>query len=166
MRARQAPTIVFALLCLTLAGTAAYYLPLLPDRLATHFNAAGEPNGWSDHAGFIKSVAALVVITATVFFCGGLLGRVSDRLINLPNKSYWLAPERRDETLAFMRDWVRWFVVLSLGLITLIIGMALRANLAVPPQLPGYALAVLVTYLVVAGAMVLAVFWRFRAPAA
>jgi len=165
MRPRQAHTIVFALLCLTLTGTAAYYLPLLPDRLATHFNAGGRPNGWSDHAGFIKSVAALVVITGTIFFCGGLLGRVPDRLINLPNKGYWLAPERRDETLAFMRDWSRWFAVLTLGMITLIIGMALRANLAAPPQLPGYALSVVVTYLVIAVAMVLAVFWRFRAPA-
>jgi hypothetical protein len=86
-------------------------------------------------------------------------------LINLPNKGYWLAPERRDETLAFMRDWSRWFAVLTLGLITLIIGMALRANLAAPPQLPGYGLSAVVTYLVIAVAMVLAVFWRFRAPA-
>src|SRR5258708_31512883 len=165
MRPRQAHTIVFALLCLTLAGTAAYYLPLLPDRLATHFDAEGRPNGWSDHTGFIESVAVFVAITATIFFGSGLLGRVPDRLINLPNKGHWLAPERRDETLAFMRDWLRWFVVLTLALITLVIRMALRANLAAPPQFPGYALSVLVTYLVVTVAMVLALFWRFRAPA-
>jgi uncharacterized membrane protein len=163
MPSRPAPVIVFLLLCLALAGTAAYYLPMLPDPLATHFDAAGRANGWSDHVGFIKSVAVLVVITAAIFFGGGLLGRIPDRLINLPNKGYWLARERRDETLAFVRDWTRWFVVLTLAMLTLLIGMALRANLAAPPTLSGYALWLVATYVLIALAMVLAVFWRFRA---
>jgi len=67
MPARHAPVIVFVLLCLGLAGTAAYYLPVLPDRLATHFDAAGRANGWSDHAGFVESVAVLVLIMAAIF---------------------------------------------------------------------------------------------------
>jgi uncharacterized membrane protein len=164
MSARPAPVIVFVLLCLGLAGTAAYYLPMLPDRLATHFDAAGRANGWSDHAGVVKSVAVLVVITAAMVFGGGLLGRIPDRLVNLPNKNYWLARERRDETIAFMCDWLRWFVVLTLALLTLVIGMSLRANLAAPPQLSGYADWLMAAYGVMALAMVLAIFWRFRAP--
>jgi len=165
MPSRPAPVIVYVLLCLALAGTAAYYLPMLPDRLATHFDAAGGANGWSDHAGFVKSVAVLVAITAAIFFGGGLLGRIPDRLINLPHKGYWLAGERRDQTLAFMRDWLRWIVVLTLALLTLVIGMALRANLATPPQLSGYASWLIAAYVVMALAMILVVFRRFRAPA-
>jgi uncharacterized membrane protein len=163
MPARPAPIIVFVLLCLGLAGTAAYYLPVLPDRLATHFDAAGHANGWSDHTGFIESVAALVLIMAAIFFGGGLIGRTPDRLINLPNKSYWLAPERRDQALAFLRDWLRWFVVLTLAMLTLVIGMALRANLATPPQLPGYVNWLIAAYAVLVLAMLLVVFRRFRA---
>jgi uncharacterized membrane protein len=164
MRERLAPVIVFMLLCLGLAGTAAYYLPMLPDRLATHFDAAGRANGWSDHVGVVKSVAVLVVITAAMVFGGGLLGRIPDRWMNLPNKGYWLARERRDETIAFMRDWLRWFIVLTLALLTLAIGMTLRANLAAPPQLSAYADWLIAAYGVMVLAMVLAAFWRFRAP--
>jgi uncharacterized membrane protein len=162
--ARPAPVIVFVLLCLGLAGTAAYYLPVLPERLATHFDAGGHANGWSDHAGFIESVAALVLIMAAIFFGGGLIGRIPDRLINLPNKSYWLAHERRDQALAYLRDWLRWFVVLTLAMLTLVIGMALRANLAAPPRLSGYATWLIAAYVVLALAMLLTVFRRFRAP--
>jgi serine/threonine-protein kinase len=165
MPARPAPIIVFVLLCLGLAGTAAYYLPVLPERLATHFDAAGRANGWSDHAGFVESVSALVVIMAAIFLGGGLIGRIPDRLINLPNKGYWLAPERRDQALAFLRDWLRWFIVLTLAMLTLIIGMALRANLAAPPELSGYATWVIAAYVVLVLAMLLTVFRRFRAPA-
>ena len=100
-----------------------------------------------------------------IFFGGGLIGRIPDRLINLPNKSYWLAPERRDQALAFLRDWLRWFVVLTLAMLTLVIGMALRANLAEPPQLSGYATWLIAAYVVLAVAMLLTVFRRFRAPA-
>jgi len=46
-----------------------------------------------------------------------------------------------------------------------LIGMALRANLAVPPQMSGYALWLIAAYCVMALAMVVAVYWRFRAPA-
>ncbi len=165
MPARPAPVVVFVLLCLSLAGTAMYYLPVLPERLATHFDAAGRANGWSDHAGFLESVAALVLITEAIFFGSGLIGRIPDRLINLPNKSYWLAHERRDQALAFLRDWLRWFVVLTLAMLTLVIGMALRANLAEPPQLSGYATWLIAAYVVLALAMVLTIFRRFRAPA-
>jgi uncharacterized membrane protein len=162
MSSRLAPIIIFVLLCLALAGTVAYYLPMLPDPLATHFDAAGRANAWSDHTSFVRSVAVLVAITAAIFFGGGLLGRIPDRLINLPNKDYWLASERRDETLAFMCDWLRWFVVLTLALLTLVIGMSLRANLATPPQLSGNALWLVAAYTVIALAMMLAAFWRFR----
>ena len=165
MPARPAPIIVFVLLCLGLAGTAAYYLPVLPERLATHFDAAGRANGWSDHAGLVESVSALVVIMAAIFLGGGLIGRIPDRLINLPNKGYWLAPERRDQALAFLRDWLRWFIVLTLAMLTLIIGMALRANLAAPPELSGYATWVIACYVVLVLAMLLTLFRRFRAPA-
>jgi uncharacterized membrane protein len=95
------------------------YLPMLPDRLATHFDAGGRANGWSNQAGFIRTVVILIAIATAIFLASGPLGHVPEWLINLPNKSYWLAPARRDDTFAFMRDWLRWFVVVTLALVTL-----------------------------------------------
>jgi uncharacterized membrane protein len=162
---RHAPVIVFAVLCFTLAGLVAYYLSMLPDRLATHFDAGGRANGWSNQAGFIRTVVILIAIAAAIFLASGQLSHVPEWLINLPNKSYWLAPARRDDTFTFMRDWLRWFVVVTLALVTLIIGMALRANLAAPPELPGYSSWALVAYAAIVVAMGVVLLRRFRAQA-
>jgi uncharacterized membrane protein len=164
MSSRQAPIIVYALLCLALAGILASYLPMLPDRVATHFDGSGGANGWSSHASIITSAAALVAITGAIFLVAGLLMRVPDSLINIPNKSYWLAPGRRDQALAFMRDWLRWFVALTLALLVLTIGMGLQANLATPVRLAGSWWWVLAGYVLIAIAMVGALMRRFRAP--
>jgi uncharacterized membrane protein len=164
MSSRQAPIIVFALLCLALAGVLAIYLPMLPDRVATHFDGGGSANGWSSRADVIASAAALVAITAVIFLVAGLLMRVPDSMINIPNKSYWLAPGRRDRALAFMRDWLRWFVALTLALLVLTIGMGLQANLAAPVRLAGSWWWVLAGYGLIAVAMVGALVRRFRAP--
>jgi uncharacterized membrane protein len=125
MQARHAPWIVFLLLCLVLVGLTAYHLPMLPDRLATHFDTSGRGNGWMSQAGFIKFVAAVLVGLGIIFLGAGLIGRVITAL----------APGR---TLVFVRDGMRWVVTLLLSLFVLSIAMVLRANLAAPPQLPQY----------------------------
>lgn len=164
MRARPVPLILFVLLCLVLAGEAAYFLPMLPDRLATHFDASGRANGWSSQAGFRAIIAVLIVIFAAMFAGSGLLRRVPDRFMNLPNKSYWLAPDRRDQALAFISDWVRWFLVMAMSLLTLVIGMVLRANLVTLPRMPDHVLWFLLAYLATTVAMVVVLVRRFRAP--
>jgi uncharacterized membrane protein len=164
MFSRPASIIVFALLCVALAGILSFYLPMLPDRVATHFDGGGSPNGWSSRTDIIASAAALVAITAAIFLVAGLLLRLPDSLINIPNKSYWLAPGRRDQALAFMRDWLRWFVALTLALLVLTIGMGLQANLATPAKLAGSWWWALAGYVLIAVAMVGALVRRFRAP--
>jgi hypothetical protein len=51
--------------------------------------------------------------------------------------------------------------VLTLGLLSLIIGMALRANLAAPPHFPDYAPWVLAAYALLIVAMVIVLLRRF-----
>jgi len=166
MPSQRAPVIAFALLCLALAGAVAWYLPMLPDRVATHFDAAGQPNGWSSPAGLIESAVLTIAATAVVFFAGELLRWLPDGLINLHNKNYWLAPERRDASLGFVRGWLRWFAVVTLALLTLMIGAALRANLATQPRLPPYLLWALLPYGALVLAMTVLMVRRFRAPPA
>jgi uncharacterized membrane protein len=165
MRSRHTPVIVFTLLCLTIVGLTAYHLPTLPDQVATHFDAGGKANGWSNQAGFIRFVAIVIAIAAALFFGATLLVRLPESMINLPNKDHWLAPERRDDTFAFIRDWFRWFAALRLAVGALFVGMALRANLAAPPHLSGLAPWILAAYMLIVIAMVAGALWRFRAVA-
>jgi uncharacterized membrane protein len=161
MRSSHIPAVIFALLSLTMVGLTAYYLPMLPDQVATHFGAGGRANGWHSHADFIKIVIVCIAIPAAIFLSGDLLARMPD--IKIPNKSYWLAPGRRDGTLAFVRSWIRWLAVLILGLLTLVIDMGLRANLTAPPHFPDYAPWVLAAYTLLMAAMIIVLLWRFGA---
>ncbi len=157
MQARTVPLAVFAFLCLAIMGEAIYYSPMLPERLATQFGFDGMPNNWEDKSKFIFDLAGFLALLGIAFVAAELILRgiasVPGGLIFLPNKRFWLAPERRDETIADLGGWLRWFLVLTLALMAFNIGLALRANLFDPPRMPDAALWLTIAYLIVAVAM-------------
>jgi len=78
----------------------AYFYPQLPEQVATHFNYKGEPDGWMSKSGLlIFDVFLLVFILGTTSLMPVFFNNLPDSLINIPNKDYWLSPERRDEAL-------------------------------------------------------------------
>jgi len=111
--------------------------PLLPERMASHFGASGDPNGWMMKSQFL-SVYAVVLIPAIIleFWMPFKIGRTSGNRLNLPNKNYWLAPERRAETLAYFETFFAWYACAFLALEVFAMGLGMRANLHDPPRLP------------------------------
>src|SRR5215470_4782083 len=59
---------------------AAYYYPRMPERMASHFAGDGRPNASQPNA-----------------------------RINLPNRDYWLASERRAQTMNYISAFMGWF---------------------------------------------------------
>jgi uncharacterized membrane protein len=97
---RNTSRILFILAILLCLVQAAYYYPLLPDRVASHFGASGQPDAWSGKDTFLKIYLIAVAFIAILFSgMGFILRKTPSSLINLPNKDYWLSPERRQETL-------------------------------------------------------------------
>lgn len=153
MTSQRYARIVFVLLLMACGIQALVYYPKLPFALASHFDAAGRANGWSSKSGFFQIQALVVALVALLF--GGLpavLSRFPDRLINLPHKDYWLAPERREATLASVAGTLTWFgcaaLLLMLGVTQLVIRYNLQrsAGLASGPMwllIGGFALCAL-----------------------
>ena len=78
----------------------AYFYPQLPEQVASHFNYLGEPDGWMSKGSFtVFQVFLLVFILGMTSLTPVLFRVLPDAFINIPNKSYWLAPERREEAL-------------------------------------------------------------------
>jgi uncharacterized membrane protein len=81
----------------------AYYWKQLPDRVATHFNGAGQADGWMhrDQAtlmmiGFQTLMPLMFIgIAYTIYF-------IPASLINIPHREYWLSGDRREASLAFV----------------------------------------------------------------
>lgn len=140
--------------------------PLLPERLASHFGASGMPNGWMIKSQFFI-VYAVVIIPAVVleFWLPRRIAK-NPNTLNLPNKEYWLAPERRALTFGYIEAFCAWYGCAFLSIEVFAMGLAMRANFNDPIQLPivpiAIALAAFVLFNVVA---VIAIFRRFSLPA-
>ena len=82
-----------------------YYAPLMPEHMASHFDGAGAPNGWSTKTAFFGLYLGILGLLFLSFrVLPGLLPRFPESMINQPNKEYWLAVERKDETFLRIRE--------------------------------------------------------------
>lgn len=124
------PVLLFLALLAFSAAHMFFYYPLLPDTVASHFDGSGEPDGWSSKRLFFGIYAGTVALMAVIF--GGIgvgLPRLPVGRISMPNRNYWLAPERRQETYAALSSRCLWFGVANLVLLILVFHLVFRFNL-------------------------------------
>ncbi len=119
-----------------------------PSRVPSHFDAAGRPNSWASRDEFFLIQVGVTLLIAALFLgIPRLLKSTPASLVNLPNKGYWLAPERREETMDRLASSFEVFAcatVLFLLVVFELTSLASRSgNLAT-----NYFLPVLVSYLV------------------
>jgi uncharacterized membrane protein len=123
--------IILAFLLFGFLGQILYYYPNLPEKMASHYNGLGQPDGWMPKNGFmIFEAVILLIIIAHFVFLTSIIERLPDSLINMPNKDYWLAKERRDETFGVMHQYFEWFSLGLLGLFIAVNELIFRANLS------------------------------------
>lgn len=137
----------------------------LPEVVASHFGAGGVADGFMPRGQYVVFMLALVLAVPTlVFFAGRLASRVPVQFVNLPNKQYWLAPERRAATLESLGRFAAWAAYATLGVLCLAHWFVVQANLEQPSRLEQAPLiAVLALFflaLFVAMAVVLRRFFR------
>jgi uncharacterized membrane protein len=113
-----------------------FYASKLPNVLATHFGGHGLPNGWQTHSAFLVTELFVVALATLIGFgVPALMAVIPVSLMNVPNKEYWFAPERRESTLAYFRMSFAWFGCGLLGFLIFVNELVFRANLQTPRQL-------------------------------
>jgi uncharacterized membrane protein len=113
-----------------------YYYPRLPDTMASHFDGSGRPNGFQTRDAFFGFCAAVLFVTAGLFGGLGVLFRkLPSKWFNLPNRDYWLAPERREETIEILSSQMEWFGAASLALYLYVMQMVFATNQTTEPSL-------------------------------
>jgi uncharacterized membrane protein len=123
----------------------------LPPLMATHFDLGGKPNGFQERSAFVwTSVLVSVFMLALFAALPALLVHLPERFLNLPNKDYWLAPERRAQTFGRLSAHIDWLGCATMGLLAGVFELIIRANLTRSPLgyqlwilLPGYNLFML-----------------------
>ncbi len=135
------PNSIFSMLVVVGVVQFLYYTPRLPESLASHFGRAGSANAWQTKMTFF-STELIVVVLATVVGFGipRIIEVMPDALINLPNKGFWLSPDRRAETFGYLQMHMAWFGCALLAFLLFVMELVFRANLHDPPRLNSGAL--------------------------
>ena len=127
------------ILLLLLVATALmlrHYYPQMPDPMAAHFDGSGRADGYQSRDAFFLLTGGLMLLVIVIFAGAGWLFRiVPSNLFSLPNRDYWLAPERRNTTIAFITRQMEWFGVGTLMLLAAVLWLAMQANLNPEPTL-------------------------------
>lgn len=130
------PAVAFfgaALLC---AFQAFHYRTLLPERIASHFGPSGAPDGWMESSFFIKiNLAVIAFLVLSLYSASNRMRTVDPAAMRLPNKDYWLAPERRAETIEFLSGYFLWFGAATMVLMLDIFRQVFQYNLFLTREL-------------------------------
>ena len=143
------------LICFALIGAqAAYYWGQIPETVHT--------NGHQSKELFFGFEAFMVFVTTGLFsLIASRLPTVKPELFNLPNKQYWLAPERAKRTVKFIQRRV-WMMSAVVGLFTVLISqLVLDTNLKGHPLDQGSIVGLVIVFAVVIAGFTISMGIRF-----
>ena len=139
----------------------------LPAVVATHFGAAGEPNGYMTRTLYLRFTLAFVVLLPwLVNFSLERIHASPNARINLPNREHWLSAAQRDSTIEYLLRHMRYFGLLLAAFLCGVHWLVVRANATVPPSLDNRRFGIFLgAYLLAVVLWIIALRRRFRRPA-
>ena len=156
---------VFVLLLLFGALQMYYYYPKLPATVATHFNTGGEADAWMSKGKYFGLYAVILYILAALFF--GLcliIPKLPPSFVNMPNKEYWLAPERKEETYTVLTKYMLWFTNATIVFLLAMHYVTITVNLQQNSKLDDLFWMFLGVYLIFTVIWCISLFVRFKKP--
>lgn len=137
----------------------------LPPVVASHFDGAGVPNGWSSRPAY----AALLVAVGALLPLGiiGLvnaLTRKGPQLLNIPARDYWVRPERAREAVRRVRAYMWWLGCIMTGAALTVHCLILRAHASQPPRLSTRGIVFLLSAVLLALGLWIAGWYRLLRP--
>lgn len=136
-------------------------LPALPSPLAVQFNSAGDVTRWgSPHEFVILNLMIVAALIGVTLFLPALLGKRPRMRWRLPNRDYWLAPERIAGTIDYIRRQLLWYGIMTLLLLMAAFQLVVDANAKLPPRLDSLRLVILIGLFVTSMLLWAWAFWR------
>ena len=129
-------------------------VPYLPSPIAVRFNAAGAAVTWSSAQRFATINVLIVALIVTAFlFLPGMLSRRRRLKWRLPNRDYWLAPERLPKTVDYLQRQFLWYGIVTLLLLMAVFQLVVDPNSVRPATLNvrtlGWLLASYIAFIIV-----------------
>jgi hypothetical protein len=156
---------VFILLLLAALLFLTRSVATLPPMVASHFDAAGYPNAFMTRSGYSRFIVAMGIglPIAMVALLTSVYSRASN--MKLPNRDYWLAPERIAQTRAILVVHGVWFGSLLICMVCFVHWLVMGAHQRVPPQLSNSMfLGGLLVFFLITASWIVAMLLAFRLP--
>lgn len=138
----------------------------LPPTVASHFDGRGVPNGWMTR-GFYTAFMLAFAVGLPLFIVAIVAGvaRIAPGKVNVPNRGYWGAPERRGEAIAKLTTSACFLGALVAAFITALHFVLIEANSGPAPRLSTSAfLGVMGAFAAGLVAYALGLYAQFRVP--
>lgn len=166
MRSPRLPWILLILAVASTLARVAWVWDALPTQMASHFDGGGRPNGWKSKAEFFASFlpfcVAMPLLLATA---SRWLRWLPSSLINLPNRDYWLTPERRHRAAVILGGGMLWFAVALAAFLAGMSELTLHANLKQQSLAPIPLAALMAGFVCATIAFLIWTYRAFRVPA-
>jgi hypothetical protein len=166
---RPATRLPATLFFLTFAGCFvelfwAYYQ--LPQRVHAHFPSWVHLGGEGPRWVFVAISGSIPVLIAIVILISiRLVKRESEKFLQIPNRDYWLSPERREQTLDAIVSRIYLLGAIKFVADAIFIYAAVRANLAGTSELnPTLLLCLGAGFIAAKIALATQLLWRLRFP--
>lgn len=106
-----------------------FYYTQLPDVVATHFGADGKPNDWMTRLNATLVVGGIqVLVPVSLVAVSWLAMRLPESMLNIPNREYWLQPDKKQATLAHMQLMLSWIAVATISFMAAMSHLVYLAN--------------------------------------
>ncbi|HLX95582.1 MAG TPA: DUF1648 domain-containing protein [Verrucomicrobiae bacterium] len=136
MKRNLVPVLVLTLLSagyLVLVGGSAAWLP---EQVAIHFGPGGAADRWIDRSQTIWFFETLTVVPVIFVALAMVMRWFPAGVFNLPRRDYWLAPERRAQTVGIISRQLIWMGCLVVLFLAGVYYLTIQANRATPARLP------------------------------
>lgn len=152
---------ILLFLALIAVAQSIYFYPQLPEITASHFDSAGNPNGWMSKQVLVLFYLGMIAILIAIFF---LIPRFPNQMKNLPNRDYWLSGDREAETNRYINSSTLRVGIATFVLLIYIMQLVFEANLNKEPVLSGDILWALILYFIFIAVWLFKFYKRFRIP--
>ena len=134
--------------------------------MPSHFDSNGDVNGTMGKSAFVGFNVLLQCLFLLGFpLLGKMLNRMPESTINIPNSGYWLAPERKEETMSKLSGlliacgWLSGMLLIVMFHLTALV--AVESRRGINPEFMWALGLYLFAILVVVSVSI----WQFRLPA-
>ena len=137
-----------------------------PTVMAIHFNAPGIPDRYAPKVVFFSyQLITVLIITGLAVLMQLLLKFLPIQHINIPNRDFWLSPDRRPVTMNMLGSFLDFLFAATLLVVHAGFEISTYANLQKPVVFsPQWMAPFIIGYFILAIGMLLWLTWEFRFP--